>query len=125
MAEPNDLHRYGLRLWRQAHGATLSRTRARVCSGVPNLLRTGETVSAGGGPSARADGATDIRRRARHRRRDWQTNHLDSTASHSNHSRRKQYRGVGSNESLCGKPEMVDLSAAHDVAIRDESTTGF
>jgi protein phosphatase len=49
----------------------------------------------------------------------WEADHLDSSATQRDHSGRERHGSAGSDEPVCRQPEVADLSAAHDVAVRN------
>ena len=72
--------------------------------------------SAGAG----AHGAAGARRPARHRRRARQADRLDPAARQRHDPRGERHRGAGGDEPVRRRPEVADLPAADDVAVRDE-----
>ena len=64
------------------------------------------------------------RRRARRRRRARQADRLDAAARQRHDPRGERHGGAGSDEPVRRQPEVADLPAAHDVAVRDEQRAG-
>ena len=121
VAQPHDQHRHRLRLRRQADGAALprersssrSRPRRTYCEPARPFLPPSEQAPA-------AHGAAAARRRARRRGRARQADRRDAAAAQRHDPRGERGRGAGGDEPVRRRPEVADLPAADDVAVRDE-----
>ena len=89
-------------------------------AGRRDLLRAVAAVSAGGDAGAGADRAAGGRRRARHGGRQRQAHHRDAPRRQRHHPRGERRGGAGGHEPLRRQSYVAHLSAADDVAVRDQ-----
>ena len=85
-----------------------------------DLLRAGPPVPARRAQAPGAHGAAGARRRARRRGRARQADRHDPAARQRHDPRGERRRGARGDEPVRRRPEVADLPAADDVAVRDE-----
>ena len=123
VAQPHGQHRHRLRLRRQAHRPALPGEGVRLGPRRPHLLRTGPALPARRTAGTRAHGPAGPRRGSRRRRRAGQADRPDPAAGQRHDSGGERHGGAGGDEPVRRQPEVADLPAAHDVALRDEQAS--